>query len=457
MFNNQDTIFALASGFVKAGVSVIRISGNRSEEVLRLLTGKVHSVSHKAFIGRIKGIDDNQDIDEALCIFFRSPGSYTGEDVLELQVHGSRAVVKRILSELSKIDGLRPADRGEFTKRAVLNGKMDITSAEGVNDLINAETFEQVRQALKQLDGGLGNLYDSWRKELINILAHIEAYIDFPEDEIPEDIDKDISLRIKHLRTKIEEHISDDSGQKLRNGYNIAIIGPVNAGKSSLLNRLVKKEAAIVSSFAGTTRDVVEVFMDIDGFPVIFADTAGLRETTDVVEQEGIRRALIKASEADLKIAVFDGSKYPLMDEETLKQVDDKTIIIINKKDLVSSELGTTFKDNGFSEFSIKGIKVPSFLISTRDDADITKLIDFIGERVKRTLEVKEYPVMTNLRHRNSLEECVKSLIRAETEEQTDIKAEDLRLASRHIGVITGSVDVEEVLDVVFKDFCIGK
>jgi len=446
MSDNKDTIFALASGFAKAGISVIRISGNDSRETFKLLTGKEVPESHKATLCKLKN-SKGEMLDEAVCIYFQEPNSYTGEDVLELQVHGGRAVVKNLLSELGKIKGLRLAERGEFTKRAVLNGKMDLTEAEGINDLINAETFWQVRQALKQMDGELGRLYDTWRNEIIRILAFTEAYIDFPEEEIPSDIETRISDKIRGLQNEIKNHLSQDSGQKLREGYNIALIGAVNAGKSSVLNKLVKKEAAIVSSIAGTTRDVVEVFMDLAGFPVIFADTAGLRETADVVEKEGIRRALAKAENADLKIAVFDGSKKTF-DDETLKQIDEKTLTVINKKDLMTEEDITEIK-KFFTEKVI--------FISSKDEKDIKFLLDLIEEKVRSELELREAPVMTRQRHKESLEAALEALTRAENDTAVDLRAEDLRLAARNIGKITGQIDVEEVLDIVFKEFCIGK
>ncbi len=446
MSESKDTIFALASGFVKAGVSVIRISGNDSREAFSHLTGKKLPESHKATLCKIKTSDGNL-LDEAVCIYFKAPASYTGEDVLEIQVHGSRAIIKTLLSELGKIKGFRPADRGEFTKRAVLNGKIDITEAEGINDLINAETYQQVRQALKQMGGELSRLYDSWRNEITHILAFTEAYIDFPEEEIPADIEKRVSDKINSLQNEIKKHLSENRGQKLHDGYNIAIIGAVNAGKSSLLNKLVKKEAAIVSSIAGTTRDVVEVFMDLNGFPVIFADTAGLRETTDIVEREGIKRALARAEDADLKIAVFDGNAKNF-DTETIKQIDEKTFVIINKKDLLTAE---------DREKIIKFFNKDILFISTKDEKDIKNLLDLIGERVRSELEVREAPVMTQIRHKESLEYALGALTRAEKDTLIDLRAEDLRLAARHLGKITGRIDVEEILDIVFKEFCIGK
>jgi tRNA modification GTPase len=446
MLENKDTIFALASGFIKAGISVIRISGNDSREVFTKLTGKEIPETHKATLCKLKNTEGTL-LDEAICIYFQSPNSYTGEDVLELQIHGGRAVVKTLLAELGKIKGLRLAERGEFTKRAVLNGKMDITEAEGINDLINAETYQQVRQALKQMGGELSSLYDSWRTGIIHILAFTEAYIDFPEEEIPSDIETRISDKIRGLQQEIKQHLCDDRGQKLRDGYNVAIIGAVNAGKSSLLNKLVKKEAAIVSSMEGTTRDVVEVFMDLNGFPVIFADTAGLRETADIVEQEGIRRALIRANNADLKLAVFDGSKEDF-DEETLKQTDDKTLIIINKQDITTKEN----KEKAKLKFGEKAV-----FISTENETDIKYLLDLIENKVRSELEVREAPAMTQLRHKDLLQKTLEALTRAEKDIEIDLKAEDLRLAARYLGKITGSIDVEEILDVVFKEFCIGK
>jgi tRNA modification GTPase len=322
---------------------------------------------------------------------------------------------------------------------------MDLTSAEGINDLINAETNEQRKQALRQMSGELADLYENWQNRLKKLLAHLEAYIDFPEEDIPNDLEIASTNEINAVLNEIKEHLADNhKGEILRQGYSIAIIGAPNAGKSSLLNKLVKRDAAIVSSMAGTTRDIIEVFLDIDGFPVILADTAGLREAKDMIEEEGIKRALKRAASANLKLAVFDGAKYPEMDKETVSLCDKNTLKIINKSDLVGNHNVITKENDVILTNSLTG-------------KGLDAVLDAIKKRVSDELSLKENPALTQIRHREALTECAAALSRSLSAPQTDLKAEDLRLASRAIGKITGQITVDEVLDIVFKEFCIGK
>jgi len=441
----DDTIFALSTGFVKSGIGVIRISGKSVKLALSLVCDYENPIANYAKPCPIKDIKTGEIIDKGLVLYFEAPKSYTGEDVAELHLHGSRAVISNVLEILNNIEGLRPAERGEFTKRAVINGKMDLTSAEGVNDLINAETNEQRKQALRQMSGELADLYENWQNRLKRILAHLEAYIDFPEEDIPNDLETASTSEITAIMKEIKEHLADNhKGEILRQGYSIAIIGAPNAGKSSLLNKLVKRDAAIVSSLAGTTRDIIEVFLDLDGFPVILADTAGLREAKDVIEEEGIKRALKRAASANLKLAVFDGAKYPKLDKETLSLCDKNTLKIINKTDLIGNHNVITKENNVILTNALTG-------------KGLNAVLDFIKKRVSDELSLKENPALTQIRHREALTECAEALSRALTAPQTDLKTEDLRLASRALGKITGQISVDEVLDIVFRDFCIGK
>lgn len=443
--NVNDTIFALATGFIKAGIAVIRISGDKSRYVAEKMCDISEFSANKAVFCRIKDPKNSKTLDKGVAVFFASPHSYTGEDILELQIHGGKAVISAVLNSLAKIDGLRPATGGEFTRRAVLNGKMDLTSAEGISDLINAETEEQRKQAFRQMNGGLFKLYDGWKNRLTRSLAHLEAYIDFPEEDIPEDTELSISNEIRDVLKEIEEHLSDNHrGELLRNGYNIAIIGEPNAGKSSLLNKLVKRDVAIVSEIAGTTRDIIEAYIDVDGFPVIFSDTAGLRETSGEIEAEGIRRALSRAENADMILAIFDGNKYPILNEETLKLANlagHNSLKVINKIDNIK-EIITDTEYLG---------------ISVKTGEGLDNLWKEISKKVRNKLEILPHPALTNARHRQALEECCKNLHRSIIAPTTDLRAEDLRLSVRSLGNITGQVDIEDILDIVFKDFCIGK
>ena len=443
--STDDTIFALSTGFVKSGIGVIRISGKSVKLALSLVCDYENPVANYAKPCPIKDIKTGEIIDKGLVLYFEAPKSYTGEDVAELHLHGSRAVISNVLEILNNIEGLRSAERGEFTKRAVINGKMDLTSAEGINDLINAETNEQRKQALRQMSGELADLYENWQNRLKRLLAHLEAYIDFPEEDIPNDLENTSTHEINAVLEEIKKHLADNhKGEILRQGYSIAIIGAPNAGKSSLLNKIVKRDAAIVSSIAGTTRDIIEVFLDLDGFPVILADTAGLREAKDIIEEEGIKRALKRAASANLKLAVFDGAKYPEMDKETLSLCDKNTLKIINKSDLLGNHNVITKENDVILTNSLTG-------------KGLDAVLDAIKKRVSDELSLKENPALTQIRHRESLTECAEALSRALTAPQTDLKTEDLRLASRALGKITGQITVDEVLDIVFKEFCIGK
>ncbi len=444
------TIFALASGAGRAGVAVIRISGPWALRTLESLSGQ--SGFRPRHAKRVDLVNaEGERLDSALALWFPAPHSFTGEDVAELHVHGGRAVVADVLAALGRCDGMRVAGAGEFTRRAVLNGKMDLTQAEGLADLVAAETAAQRRQALRQAEGGLRDLYEGWRTRLVRLQAHVEAGIDFAdEDAGAGDPTRHaaIATELAHLGSEIGDHLADAGrGERLRDGVRVAVVGAVNAGKSSLLNALVRREAAIVSPHAGTTRDVIEVAVDLDGYPVVFADTAGLRETAAEVEAEGIRRARAWAEAADLKLVVFDGALWPEVDAASLALVDGNALVVISKADLHPPRA-----------VRMPEGRLPALAVSAVTGAGLACLLDALRREIAARFGIGEAPVLTRARHRQALEECAARLARAASEtDALELQAEDIRAAADALGRITGRVDIEQVLDVVFRDFCIGK
>jgi tRNA modification GTPase len=440
-----DTIFAVATGPGRAGVAIVRVSGVGAGRALEELTDRPRPSARIASRRTIVSAE-GESIDDGLVLWFPSPASYTGEDVAELHIHGGPAVVAAVLETLSAREGLRPAEAGEFTRRAFQSGKLDLTAAEGLADLVDAETEAQRRQALRQVHGELGAIYDCWRGRLLGAIGHLEATIDFADEDLPEGVDRDVFREITALKGAIGKHLADGRrGERIRAGIRIAIIGPPNAGKSSLLNVLAKREAAIVSHHPGTTRDVIEVALDLGGFPVIVADTAGMREAAGELEQEGVRRARSQARIADLKVAVFDGATWPSIDAETRNLMDGDTVAVINKSDLAA----------GFGDTAIDGIM--AMPVSARTGNGIERLTEAIKSAVRERFSQAASPALTRVRHRRSLEECHAALSRCCPELDAELVAEDLRLAARALGRVTGRVDVEEVLDVIFRDFCVGK
>lgn len=578
MSYQKETIFALSSGAGVAGIAVIRLSGPDTLEALRHLTGRKEFRPRYAHYCTLKDWETGETLDQALVLFFPAPHSFTGEDVAELHIHGGRAVLQSVLKALSRLPGCRPALAGEYSKRAVINGKMDLTQAEGLIDLIHAQTEKQQRQAFRQMRGALQQLYDSWREKLVHDLALMEAYIDFPEEEIPDSVLSQVKENVTHLLSEIQVHLADEGrGERLREGFRIALVGQPNIGKSSLLNRLTGREAAIVSSTAGTTRDVIETYLDIKGYPVILADTAGLHETDEEVEKEGILRAQKQIREADLVLLLQDARNYPEIDP-TLKQYKtEKTLVVWNKKDLAaslplsvsqtavlkknkeeeklsfvaSSEEKVTFDNTLDFENTIKESDIISQKKSSRKEertkfsseisknasgqarltfsnrminetepSVVEKIVsekklsllpgsdnlpsfpegkdeeqssnfspladtvkgtaasfeldnpifisaktgegcDILWQKLETLLEEKmgltESPAVTRLRYRLQLEECSQSLQSFLNGTVLELQAEDLRLAARALGKITGRVEVEELFDIIFKDFCIGK
>lgn len=443
----QDTIFAVATGAGRAGVAVIRISGPDAGGALRRLTGEPLPAPRRAARVRFSDPVSGQALDDGLGLWFPAPASFTGEDVAECHIHGGRASIAAMIDALGNEPGLRLAEPGEFSRRAFENDKLDLTAIEGLADLVDAETEAQRRQALRQLDGELGVVYERWRERLVKALARLEAHLDFPEEALPEHIGSEMNHDISCVVSEISQHLEDNHrGERLRDGIYIAILGPPNTGKSSLLNRLAQRNAAIVSATAGTTRDVIEIHLDIGGYPAIIADTAGLRQAEGEIEREGVERAMARAAHADLKIVVLDASCGDGPDPTTLAVVDDNTLIVRNKMDLVAAGAPGV----------IAGYAVASD-ISVKTGEGLSGLLTRIQAEIGRRVETAGPPPLTRARHREALEECRSALLRAREGGAPELTAEDVRLAVRAIGRITGRVDVEDVLDVIFRDFCIGK
>jgi tRNA modification GTPase len=436
-----ETIYALSSAGGRAGVAVVRVSGPQAGDAVERLSGARPGRARQAELRKLVDPSNGAPLDRALVLWFAAPASFTGEDVAEFHVHGGRAVVAGVLAALGACPGLRVAAAGEFTRRAFENGKLDLTEAEGLADLIDAETEAQRRQALRQMEGALGRLYESWRGRLIRLLAYAEAEIDFGDEDLPADLMARLGPEIKALSEDIGAHLDDGRrGERLRDGVEVAIIGPPNVGKSSLLNRLAGREAAIVSAEAGTTRDVLEVRLDLGGVPVTLADTAGLREAEGAIEKEGIRRALARAEAADLRLVMVAATGDGMDGDFRLAREGD--LRIVNKADL-----GGCFDG--------------ALAISALSGEGIDRLVRVLTDRLAELFAASENPLLTRARHREGLEACREGLARAlaglECDRQGELVAEDLRLAARALGRITGRVDVEDLLDVVFRDFCIGK
>ena len=442
------TIYALSSGSGISGIASIRISGELTKNVVEKLTNSRIPKPRLATLKKINNITTNELIDEGIIIWFPGPNSYTGEDMAELHVHGSVAVVKAIQNSIAEIDGCRIAEPGEFTKLAFLNKKINLQKAESIADLISSETEIQRRQAIKIMTGKTAERFNSWRDGLVKILSNFEAKIDFPEEDLPEDILKDIKIKVNEIKNEIKKTLNDQKvGERIREGFKIAIVGPPNAGKSSLLNYLSNKEASIVSEIAGTTRDVIEVHLNINGLPVIISDTAGIRNSKDEIEKKGIKLALQKAEDADLNIVIIE----PKSGHFTgfLKDLlNSKSILVINKSDLGVDSIVPEFK------------RYAPIYISIKNEKNLNSLITEIKNRLKNQFHNSENILITRERHRYNLEQCVEHLENFEEKnnsEEFDKASEDLRLAIRNLGKITGKVDVEEILGTIFRDFCIGK
>ncbi len=443
----DDTIFALATAPGKAAVAIVRVSGGGAAAAVRRLSGEALPAARQAALRRLRQPDSGDEIDRALVLWFPGPDSYSGEDVAEFHLHGGRAVVSALLDTLGGMAGFRPAEAGEFSRRAFEHGKLDLTAAEGIADLVDAETDVQRRQALRQSGGALAALYDGWRQRLLDNRAMVEASIDFSDQELPPDLLGPVQQEIGAIAAEISRHLQDGGwGERLRDGVQIAILGPANAGKSSLLNCLAGRDAAIVGPEGGTTRDVIEVRLDLGGWPLSVADSAGLRAVSDQVEAEGIRRAHRLATEADLKLVLFDGALWPDIADEAVELLNDTALAVLNKSDLLPGEAKDTHI--GGSE---------ALQISCKTGAGLDSLL----ERIKLFLEARyrpsASPVITRARHRHALEKCLAALERYDIDAGSELAAEELRLAADALGRITGRVDIENLLDIIFRDFCIGK
>lgn len=437
-----ETIYAVATPPGRGALAVLRVSGPQSHQSLKTLIGDQKFPPVRAAALRHLGYE-GKEIDHALVTVFAAPNSFTGENTVEYHIHGGISVIQSLLQYFSKQQNHRMALPGEFTRRAFENEKLDLTEAEAIADVIDAETEAQRLQALSQLSGSLEAIYEGWKSRLAHILALMEADLDFSDQDLPDDMLLKVRPDISDLLQQIGEHLNDNRrGERLRNGFHVAIMGAPNAGKSSLLNALARREAAIVSPTAGTTRDVIEVHLDLGGLPVIVADTAGLRSDEALVddhgaiESEGIRRALARGQDADLKLLIFDATIEP--DAHTLSLVDDRSIIVFNKSDL--------------SKPSGEGIGVSTF---TGEGLDI--LLHTIVQKLNTAMGMRNTPALTRARHREALQLTFDALHRSADAPLPELAAEDLRLAIRHLGSITGRVDVEDLLDMIFRDFCIGK
>ena len=442
------TIYALSTGPGVAGIAIIRISGPDVLKIIKSLTGKEIPKPRMATLRKINYINTSELIDEGIILWFPGPESYTGEDMAEIHIHGGKAGIIAVQNEISKIKNCRLAEPGEFTKLAFQNGKINLLKAESIGDLISAETEIQRLQAINMMRGKSSSKFNELREKLLKLLSFVEAKIDFPEEDLPEENLKKIKQDSSDVINEINKILNDQKvGEIIREGFKIAIVGPTNAGKSSLLNNLSNREVAIVSGIAGTTRDVIEVHLNIDGYPVIISDTAGIRDSKNEIEKKGIKLSLKKAENADLKLVVVDAKSIDLSGflNDFLK---NDAILVVNKSDLLHGELNPEIK------------KLNHVLISLKDNLNIDKLIEKIKENLKNKFISEEDILITRERHRQHLIQCVdhlKNFADKNGKNDFDKAAEDLRLATRQLGMIVGKVDVEEILGSIFNDFCIGK
>ncbi len=440
-------IYALSSGRGPSGIAIVRISGKETLRICENITKLKNIKSNEINFCKFYDPKNDDVIDpEALLLWFPGPNSYTGEDLAELQIHGSNAIINVLLRVLSEQKNCRLAEPGEFTKLAFQNDKMDLVKAESIGDLIHSETEIQRQQAVKLVQGNASNYYNDLRDKIIKSLAYIEAKIDFAEDDLPDKVLKKAHKSIKEIHNQITKIVEDNKiGEKIRDGFRVSITGEVNAGKSSLLNLLSKRDVAIVSDEAGTTRDVIETYLNLDGFPVILADTAGIREAKNDVEKKGISLALAKYKEADLNIVVIDNST-PKISNKIRSLINKDTIVLLNKSDIDGN------KNHKFENVTI--------LASIKHNKNIDQLTQIIKDKLSKKYSFNNTILITRERHRIKLNECLKEIdkfLKKNQSEDLELAAEDLRMATRHLGNIVGKVDVEEILGSIFKDFCIGK
>ena len=454
------TIYALSSGPGISGIAVIRISGKETSNVIETLTNRELPPPRVATLRKINKFNTSELIDEGIILWFPGPESYTGEDMAEIQVHGSKAVVDALHTSISKIENCRLAEPGEFTKLAFQNGKINLLKAESIADLISSETEIQRQQAIKIMNGNSADQFIFLRERLLKILSHVEAKIDFPDEDLPNNIFDEIQNTSDEVIKKIKKILDDQKvGERIREGFKIAIVGPTNAGKSSLMNYLSNRDVAIVSEIAGTTRDVIETHLNINGYPVIISDTAGIRDSKDEIEKKGIKLALKKAEESDLKIVVLHPENLdfkPFLEGSN----SENTIVVLNKLDIKLGNppgIGNYFRFNHLGK-NLKDIKI--IHTSIKEEENLADLVNAIEQKLKNKFILSDDVLITRERHRQHLQQCLDHLNNFNQKkeiEDFDKAAEDLRLATRHLGMIVGKVDVEEILGSIFNDFCIGK
>ena len=440
-------IYALSSGRGPSGIAILRLSGKDTLKLCKKITKLENIQANEVNFCKFYNPKNGNIIDpESILLWFPKPNSYTGEDLAEFHVHGSNAVINSFLKVLSEQENCRLAEPGEFTKLAFQNDKMDLVKAESIGDLIHSETELQRQQAIQLVQGNASNYYNELREKLIKSLAYIEAKIDFAEDDLPEKVLQEVHKSIKDIYANIKKILEDNKiGEKIRDGFHVSIIGEVNAGKSSLLNLLSKREVAIVSEEEGTTRDVIETYLNIDGYPVILADTAGIREAKNEIEKKGISLALGKSKEADLNIVMIDNSSFKINDK-VKKLINNDSIVLLNKSDIKNKE------NHKFDADTI--------LVSVKDNKNIDQFIKKLKEKLSKKFISSSNILITRERHRVKLNECLKEIdkfLKKDQNKDIELAAEDLRMATRHLGSIVGKVDVEEILGSIFKDFCIGK
>ena len=426
-------------------MSVFRISGQLASYIHKHLIHGKRSLPRIASVRWLHDPETGKRIDRGIVLWLPGPKTFTGEDIVELHTHGGRSVREAMINALNFINGVRLAEPGEFSARAFINGKVDLTEAEGIADLISAETEAQRLQALRQMSGGLKELYETWRVKLIKLSAYLEAEMDFSDEALPSNINESVYSNIRELVSDIEIHLLDKNrGQKIRDGIQIALLGAPNAGKSSLLNILAKKDVAIVSDISGTTRDVVKINLDLEGIPVSVSDTAGIHSASGKIEKEGIKRSYIESKSSDIRIIILDGETWPEVPSEIIDLINDDSILLLNKSDLVKISSSNVIKQQPKVISCLKGIGISEF---TKE----------LTEMVKNRYDIGENPLITRERHRKAASDCLEALKRSLNVDQIELLAEDLRLAIYALARITGRVDVEDILDVVFRDFCIGK
>ena len=446
---DNKTIYALSTVMGKSGVALIRVSGKNAfdiiEQMTELETEKI--TPRKMYYTEIFDAITHEILDNVLIVCFKAPNSFTGENTVEINCHGSKAVIKSLIKSLSSLNNFRLAEAGEFSRRAFYNNKMDLTEAEGLADLIDAETEVQQKVALRQMNGTLFTLYKSWREHLIDILSFVEAYIDFPDEEIPQNTVFKIQNGVFKLSEDIKKHLENNNvEERLRDGFNVVISGPTNAGKSSLINAIAKRNVAIVSDIAGTTRDSIDCYVDLHGYPIIFSDTAGLREANDAIEKIGIDIALNKIKKADFNIFLYDAYEdSPEIFSRFTASDANNYIIVGNKADKLSPTQREILQNSQI------------ILISAKDNQNINNLLEKIYAYLSEQYNISSANLITRQRYKESLFECLENLKRFDLSKEIELAAEDIRLAARALGKITGQVEVNEILDKIFNNFCIGK